>query len=68
MKASYLTCKLCNQPLRNLDGSYKFPSAYDREDYKDGFSKKEICQGCLTPEDKAFIEAEIKKWENNEEN
>ena len=46
MKKPFLKCKSCFRPIKNVDGTLRFPTNEEIELLKDGINPKQICNEC----------------------
>ena len=41
-----LKCRACQRPIKNFEGTLKFPTKKQLEEIKEGIMPKQICQAC----------------------
>lgn len=46
-KGRFIKCKSCLRPIKNIDGSLRFPTQVELDSIADGFSPKQICNECF---------------------
>ena len=45
-KTKTLKCRSCQRPIKNFEGTLKFPTKKQLEEMKAGIMPKQICQAC----------------------